>query len=425
MKKLILAAIALLALGALVSSVSYVGGSEAAVLDPRFGDPVVLSRGIHFHVPFLSRVTHYPLKPEKVAAESKLETRDNLNFKARYELEQTFDPETLLVFHARRGGRPLLEVRKEATQQAVQKAAALLRADEILGAATPERWMAVLIPPCREAGIRPTGIVVSPVEAKALVNAALISQERNLPAAALSLVKMGVQRYPQDSFAHYGLGRIYEAQGNGTEADNEYQQALLLDPAAKEPMARLVGELLRRKEFARAQRLLSAALEKNRSSAPHYNWMGIAMQLQARYDEAEKAFQKAVELDPKEAEYHANRGALFLAREDPKSAEASLKEAIRLNPNYSLALYNLGVAVAEQGREREAIPFFEQAEKAGPTTVGLLNALAHAYQQVGDLPRAAETLKRSLALKPQQPEQQRLLQKLARSRSASTPSKTP
>jgi tetratricopeptide (TPR) repeat protein len=424
MKKLILPAVALLVLGAIFTSVSYVGGSETAVLDPRFGDPIVLDRGIHFHAPFLSRVTHYPLKPEKIEVESKLETRDNLNFTARYELEQTFDPETLLVFHARRGGRPLPEVRKEATEQAVQKAAVLLRADEILGAATRERWMAVLIPPCREAGIKPIGIVVRPVETKALVNAALIYQERNLPAAALSLVRMGIERYPQDSFAHYGLGRIYEAQGNGAEAENEYLQALLLDPAAKEPMARLVGELLRKKEFARTQRLLSAALEKNRASAPHYNWMGIAMQLQARYDDAQKAFQKAVELDPKEAEYHANQGALFLARGDPKSAEASLKEAIRLNPNYSLALYNLGVAVAEQGREREAIPFFEQAEKSGPATVGLLNALAHAYQVVGDLPRATATLKRSLALKPQQPEQQKMLQKLAGSRSSST-SKTP
>ncbi|HEV8376082.1 MAG TPA: SPFH domain-containing protein, partial [Candidatus Polarisedimenticolia bacterium] len=182
MKKVIVVAVALLALGAMFSSVSYVGGGEAAVLDPRFGDPMVLARGIHFHAPFLSRVTHYPLKPEKIEVESKLETRDNLNFKARYQLEQSFDPDTVLLFHARRGGRPLLEVRKEATVQAVQKAAVLLRADEILGAATPERWMAVLIPPCREAGIRPLGIAVSPVEAKALVNAALIYQERNLPA---------------------------------------------------------------------------------------------------------------------------------------------------------------------------------------------------------------------------------------------------
>src|SRR4030095_7114364 len=121
MKRIVAIATAVLILAALFSSVSFVGGDEVGVLDPRFGNPVVLSRGIHFHFPCLSRITHYPLTPVKVEAESKLETRDNLNFKAHYRLEQSFDPETILAFHARRGGRPLVEVRKQITEAAVQK----------------------------------------------------------------------------------------------------------------------------------------------------------------------------------------------------------------------------------------------------------------------------------------------------------------
>jgi len=411
-KRLVLIAAILFVLAALFSSVSFVGGNEAAVLDPRFGQPRVLSRGIHFHAPFLSRITHYPLAPEKIAAESKLETRDNLNFKARFKLEQSFDPETLLTFHARRGGRPLEEVRKQVTEEVVRKAATQLRADEILGAATPERWMAVLGPPAREAGIKPIAIGIDPVESRAMVNAALIYLQRNLPAAALNLVQMAIQQYPQDPTAHYGLGRVLEAQGKQAEAEGEYVQALFLDPAAKEPMSRLVGNLLKRKEFARAQRLLSAALDKDRSSAPHYNWMGITMHLQARYEDSQRAFQKAVELDPNNAEYRANQGALYLTQGNYQGAEESLKEAIRLNPNYTLALYNLGVSIAEQGRNKEAIPFFEQAEKTGPVTVGLLNALSKAYKEVGDTPRAVATIQRSLALNPNQPQLRALLKQL-------------
>ena len=412
MKRIVAIATAVLVLAALFSSVSFVGGDEVGVLDPRFGNPVVLSRGIHFHLPFLSRVTHYPLTPVTVEAESKLETRDNLNFKAHYRLEQSFDPETILAFHSRRGGRPLAEVRKQVTEAAVQKASTQLRADEILGSASQERWMAVLVPPGREGGIRPLGITVDPVESRAMVNAALIYLQRNLPAAALHLVQMAVSRYPQDPMAHYGLGRVYEAQGKGPEAEAEYIQALFLDPAAKEPMARLVGDLLKRKDFARTQRLLAAALEKDRTSAAHYNWMGITMQFQSRYDEGQVAFQKAIDLDPKNAEYRANQGALMMARGDYKSAEASLKEAIRLNPDFALALYNLGVSIAEQGRNQEALPFFEQAEKVGPVSVGLLNALSRAYREAGNTPKAISALKRSLAMNPNQPAQKNLLQQL-------------
>ena len=425
MKRLVLIAVILLVLAAIFSSVSFVGGNEAAVLDPRFGQPRVLARGIHFHAPFLSRVTHYSLAPEKVSATSKLETRDNLNFKAKFSLDQSFDPDTLLTFHARRGGRPVEEVRRQVTEEVVRKAATQLRADEILGAATPERWMAVLAPPAREGGIRALGIKVDPVEPRAMVNAALIYLQRNLPAAALDLVQMAVKLYPQDPIAHYGLGRILEAQGKQAEAEGEYVQALFLDPAAKEPMARMVGNLLKKKEFARAQRLLTAALDKDHDSAPHYNWMGITMHLQARYDDSKRAFQKAVELDPKNAEYRANQGALFLAMGDSKSAEESLKEAIRLNPNYTLALYNLGVSIAEQGRNKEAIPFFEQAEKTGPVTVGLLNALSKAYKEVGDTPRAVATIQRSLSINPNQPEMRALLKQLGggSTRSANTASR--
>jgi len=412
MKKLIAIGGVVFVLAACYSSVSYIGGEETAILDPRFGDPLILDRGIHFHLPFLSRVTRYPLAPEEVEAESKLETRDNLNFRAKYRLGQSFDPETLLAFHLRRGGRPLKEVRRQLTEEAVQKAATQLRADEILGVATRERWMAVLIPPCRSVGIRPVSITVNPVESKAMVNAALIYLQRNLPAAALDLVKMAIEIHPQDPMAHYGLGRVYEAQGKVREAEDEYVQALFLDPAAKEPMARLVGDLLKRKEFGRTQRLLAAALEKDRTSADHHNWMGITMQLQSRLDDARQSFQMAVELDPKNSEYQANQGALFLARGEYKSAEASLKEAIRLNPGYGLALYNLGVSIAEQGRDQEAIPFFEQAEKSGPATPGLLNALARAYREVGDLPRASAALRRSLTINPDQPEIQKLLRQL-------------
>ena len=58
MKRFIAIAAVVFVAAAIYSSISFVGGEEAAVLDPRFGNPSILSRGIHFHLPFLSRVTH-------------------------------------------------------------------------------------------------------------------------------------------------------------------------------------------------------------------------------------------------------------------------------------------------------------------------------------------------------------------------------
>jgi len=424
MKRIAVAAVLVVLLLAVCSAVSYVGGKEAAVLDPRFGDPVVLRPGFSIHAPFLSHVTHYPLDPRKVEGQVKVETRDNLNFRIRYTLTASLEPESLLAFHARRAGRPLDPVLQQLSDETVQKAAAFLRADEILGTAARERWLGALYPPAMERGLKAQEIQVTPVDSRALVNAALIYQDRNLPNAALQLLKVGVERFPQDSRVHYGLGRLYEHQGKEKEAEEEYLQALLLDPVATEPMGRLIGALLKRREFDRAQRLIEAALDKDRLSAPHYSWVGIVLQLQAKYDDAEKAFRKAIELDPKSAEYRAGLGALFLSKGDPAGAQKPLKEAIRIDPNLTLALYNLGIALAMQGKSSEAIPFFEHAERAGPPSVGLLNALANAYRETGQTPKAIAALRRSLRLQPNQKEEQKLLRQLQSERSPASPRKT-
>ena len=424
MRRFAAAALVVVLLLAVFSAVSYVGGKESAVLDPRFGDPVVLRPGFSIHAPFLSRVTHYPLDPRKVEGQVKVETRDNLNFRVRYTLTASLEPESLLALHARRAGRPLDPVLQQLSDETVQKAAAFLRADEILGTAARERWLGALYPPARERGLKALEIQVAPVDSRALVNAALIYQERNLPNAALQLLKLGVERFPQDSQVRYGLGRLYEHQGKQKEAEEEYLQALLLDPVAREPMGRLIGALLKRREFDRAQRLLEAALDKDRVSAPHYGWIGIVLQLQAKYDDAEKAFRKAIELDPKNAEYRAGLGALFLSKGDPAGAREPLKEAIRIKPNLTLALYNLGIALAMEGKSSEAIPFFEQAARTGPPSVGLLNALANAYRETGQTPKAIAALRRSLRLQPDQKEEQKLLRQLQSGRPSTPPRKT-
>ncbi|HMC82835.1 MAG TPA: tetratricopeptide repeat protein [Candidatus Polarisedimenticolia bacterium] len=425
MKRFVLVAAVASVLLLALSGIGYVGGGEIAVLDPRFGGPEVWTRGLHFRAPLLSRVTRYPLAPQQVQSRVLVETRDNLNFHLRYTLRETLDPETLLALHARRAGRPLGPVLRQLSDEAVVKAAALLRADEAMEAPDPQRWLGSLGPPAKERGLRPLSIEIAPPDSKVLVNSALLYQQRNLPAAALQLIQSAVQRAPQDASLHFGLGRILELQGHLKEAEDEYLQALFLDPAHRASMGRLVGSLLKRKEFERARRLLTAAIERARTSAPHYNWLGLTLQLEARNDEAQRAFEKAVELDPGSVEYRTNLGALFLARGDRTRAQESLREALKLRPNYALALYDMGIALAMDGKPSDAIPFLERAEGSGPATPGLLNALAKAYQETGQTAKAVAALQRSLKVRPQQPEQEKTLRRLQGSSSRPSAHKSP
>lgn len=423
MKRFAVAASVVALLLVALAGVTRVGRNDRAVLDPRFGKPSVLDPGFHFRAPLLSRVSHYSLWPQTVKSRVRVQSRDNMGFVLSYSLEEAFHPDYLLVFHARRAGRPLAPVLKQLTDESVRTAATFLRADELLGQASRERWLGVLYPPTQERGLKALSMEVEPPAAKIYLNTALLYQQRNLERAALQIAQLAVERLPREPISHHALGRIHQLQGREKQAENEYEQALFLDPAAPEPMGRLVSLLLMRKEFDRAQRLLDAALEKDRASAPHFNWLGVTLQLKAEYEEAGRAFQKAVELEPKNAEYRANQGALLLAKGNYLRAQESLREAIQIRPDYSLALYNLGVALALDGKPAEAIPFFERVGQSGAPSVGLLNALAQAYQETGQTAKAVAALERSLRLQPKQPDQQRKLRQLQSVSAAPPPRK--
>jgi len=93
-------------------------------------------------------------------------------------------------------------------------------------------------------------------------------------------------------------------------------------------------------------------------------------------------------------------------------ARAAYEEALKLKPDHALALYNLGVVAAMQNRIDEAIGFFERAAAAAPPSVALLNSMAQAYEQKGDMPRAAEALRRSLKDRPDQPDRVAALRRI-------------
>ncbi len=95
-----------------------------------------------------------------------------------------------------------------------------------------------------------------------------------------------------------------------------------------------------------------------------------------------------------------------------EEARTALQEALRLRPNYSLALFNLGVSFAIEGRLDEAIEQFHNAERVGPSTHPLLNALAQAYEEKGLLNRSADYLRRSLALHADQPDRRAALSRI-------------
>ena len=99
-------------------------------------------------------------------------------------------------------------------------------------------------------------------------------------------------------------------------------------------------------------------------NADALNNLGVALFSLARYQEAEQCYRQALEINPELAGAYCNLADLLQA--NPKEAEECLRRALRINPKYLEARVNLGVSLANSGREHEAKACFKKALKIAP-----------------------------------------------------------
>jgi TolB-like protein len=81
---------------------------------------------------------------------------------------------------------------------------------------------------------------------------------------------------------------------------------------------------------------------------------------------AEAAARRAVALSPDLAEAHASLGLVFYSQWNWKGADRELKEARRLNPNLSIALFRSALVLCAFGRFDEALRTLQDAEVIDP-----------------------------------------------------------
>lgn len=95
------------------------------------------------------------------------------------------------------------------------------------------------------------------------------------------------------------------------------------------------------------------------------------------------------------------RGTAELRNKEPAAAANSFATALRLSPTNVTALNNLGVALVQRGRAKEAEPYFVSATQQQPAFSPALRNLAIVQQQhLRDLPAARQTWRQYAALTP-------------------------
>jgi tetratricopeptide (TPR) repeat protein len=200
-----------------------------------------------------------------------------------------------------------------------------------------------------------------------------------------------------------GLATAYQLQGNIDQAEKNYRRALQLEPTNQ-----LAVDGIKAIENDKVQMELDLFLNR-----------AIAFQKEGRYDESIDSYIKAVRLSPRNADIHYNVGTSFQAKKDWFQAEKAYRRALELDPNHkeaTLALkaltddrketqvseaFDKAIALQQQGLLAEAIGIYLKVAEDKPTDDTLFYNLGTAYQGNGEFDKAKESFIRAATLKPE------------------------
>ncbi|HET9449370.1 MAG TPA: social motility TPR repeat lipoprotein Tgl [Aggregicoccus sp.] len=132
--------------------------------------------------------------------------------------------------------------------------------------------------------------------------------------------------------------------------------------------------------------------------------LGVLAQQQGRLQEAYTEFERAVELDPDNADAHHALGILLhLAFNRPEEAIKHYQRALEVRPTFSEAKSNLGNVYLSTSRYDEAIRLYKEAlnDMLYPTPYIAQNNLGWALYKKGDKAQALQNIKAAVTTNPQ------------------------
>ncbi|MGJ4944236.1 tetratricopeptide repeat protein [Bradyrhizobium sp. HKCCYLS1011] len=202
----------------------------------------------------------------------------------------------------------------------------------------------------------------------------------------------GVVQLHEAAIDHMRAGRHLDAQLC-------CQRALALDPGHADTL-HLMGLLcIQTGQFDHAVEWLAGAIR--RAPKPHYlTALGTALLQQGRGAEALKAFEKAVELEPDNAERWQNLGLILAELQRNHEAILSFQHALQLAPGSWEAANKAAILLRQAGRFEDALVYLNMCAELKPNDIQTFGLRSDVLRSLGRYAEALADLERVRLLDP-------------------------
>lgn len=206
-----------------------------------------------------------------------------------------------------------------------------------------------------------------------------------------------LRKLDQGAASHLERGVQLEQVGRIEDAIAETERALQLDPKLVQAHVNLIILYGRMGDRGKAEEHYQAAVSLNPNQFPgaYYNY-GVLLLGEGKLDEADKAFRRALEINPSYADAHNNLGTLLERQGKLEEALAEYRKAVEEKPDFRQAQFNLGRILVNQQAYQEGIQHLQQTlQPVDANTPAYLYALGAAYGRAGDQANALRYLRQA------------------------------
>lgn len=231
---------------------------------------------------------------------------------------------------------------------------------------------------------------------------------QNAPDKALAAVARLARKQPENPLTYQLAGAAYQAKRDAVNARASYDKALSLQPAYVPALRALAQiDVMEGKSTAARQRYEDLVSKNQANSTVLLAYAATLRGTGADPKEIGSVLERAVRADTAAPEPRIALIDHYVSSGDPRRALQAAQEANTLIPNNPRIIDVLGVAQQAAGNINQAIETLRQNALQQPKAAQPQVRLAGAFAAAKDYVRAAQTLKRAIALDPQRVDLQR------------------
>ncbi len=235
-------------------------------------------------------------------------------------------------------------------------------------------------------------------EARSLLNLGKVSDAERVMRRYLEVHKTSAE-------GHFLLGYVLFKKQDAKASLAEYTEGAKYRKPEAVDLEVVAGDYVLLKNYPDADKWFTKAVEWNPNDVLGWYYLGRTKYNENRFDEAVRAFQECLKLDPRNVKAEDNLGLSYEGLNRTEEAFAAYRTAIEWQKDApeknSGPFLDLGSLLVDTGRAEEGLPHLMEAVRLSPEDYRTHRQLGKAYMRLDQLDKAHVELEKAAELAPQ------------------------